>query len=113
MFDFIVPLAIESINKYFVAYNDMKNKLKVKLTEKKERNIIKKLSYILLALDGNIPTELFEELGMDEEEIVDGDEELKSMLRKFDKTTMKKIHSKTLCTFKKDSGTFVRKIKKE
>ena len=56
---------IETIIKYISMYNDTKNKLGITLSEKKDRNIIKKIGYELMALDGSIPKDLFHGLEMD------------------------------------------------
>lgn len=100
---------INTIIKYFRAYNNVKKNLGIKLVEKKERNIIKNIAYELMALDGSIPQDLFEELGMNEDGIEETDEELKIKLRKFDKSTMKNMHYKTTLNFKKENGTYVKK----
>ena len=101
---------IDTIIQYFKAYNIVKKKLKVKIIEKKERNIIKNCAYELMALDGSIPRDLFEELEMNEDEVEENEEELKNKMRKFDKSTMKNIHNKTSITFKKENGDYVKKI---
>ena len=41
-----------------------------------------------LALDGSIPRDLFHELDMDEDNVVDDETEIKNKTRKFDKCTM-------------------------
>lgn len=100
---------IDTIIKYFKAYNVVKKKLDVKLIEKKERNIIKNFAYELMALEGTIPEDLFEELGMDEDELEEGEDELKNKLRKFDKSAMKNIHHKTTLNYRKDNGNYIKK----
>lgn len=100
---------INTIAQYFKAYNFVKNNLGVKLIEKKERNIVKNFAYQLLSLEGTIPPDLFQELDMNEEEVEDTEEEMKSKLRKFDKSTMKNLHNKTYLTYKKENGSYVKK----
>jgi adenylylsulfate kinase-like enzyme len=73
----------------------VKKKLGIKLIEPKERKILKNFGYELMLLDGNIPKELFDELDMDEEDVDTNIEEIKKRTRKFDKSTMKTLHSKT------------------
>lgn len=87
---------IKIIVKYFKAYNVVKKKLGIKLIEPKERKILKNFGYELMLLDGNIPKELFDELDMDEDDIENTNEEdIKKRTRKFDKSTMKTLHSRT------------------
>ena len=101
---------INTIIRYFKAYNTVKNSLGVKLIEKKERNIIKNCAYELMTLEGSIPRDLFEELEMNEDDVEENEEELKNKLRKFDKSTMKNIHQKTSLGYKKENGSYVKKI---
>jgi hypothetical protein len=99
---------IQSVSNFFKKYNEIKDNLCVKLTDEREKRIIRGLSYTLLAMDGDIPNELFEELDIDDARIIHDDEKIKSMLRKFDKATMLKLHEYTLSNFKKDQGKYVR-----
>lgn len=94
-FEDIRESLIQIIVKYFKAYNVVKKKLGIKLIEPKERKILKNFGYELMLLDGNIPKELFDELNMDEEDVDTNIEEIKKRTRKFDKSTMKTLHSKT------------------
>jgi hypothetical protein len=98
---------IETIVKYFKAYNTVKKKLGIQLVERKERNIIKNFGYELMSLEGTIPKDLFDELQMDEEDIEDSEEEIKNKTRKFDKSTMKTLHNKTNSNFKKSNGDYI------
>lgn len=100
---------ISTIIKYFKAYNTVKNNLGVKLIEKKERNIIKNIAYELMSLEGSVPQDLFQELNMNDEDIEEGEDELKNKLRKFDKSTMKNIHQRTSTNFKKENGSYIKK----
>ena len=100
---------ISTIIKYFKAYNTVKNKLGVKLIEKKERNIIKNIAYELMSLEGTIPLDLFEELEMNEDVVEEDEDEIKHKIRKFDKSTMKNIHHKTSINYKKDNGSYIKK----
>ena len=101
---------INTIVKYFKAYNIVKKKLGIRLVEKKERNIIKKIACELMSLDGKIPDDLLKELDIDElNDIEEDDERIKDKTRKFDKTTMKNMYYKTSANFKKEAGNFVKK----
>lgn len=100
---------ISTIIKYFKAYNTVKNNLGVKLIEKKERNIIKNIAYELMFLEGTIPSDLFEELDMNEDDVEEDEDEIKHKMRKFDKSTMKNIHHKTSLNYKKDNGSYIKK----
>ena len=100
---------IDTIVKYFKAYNVVKKNLGIQLIERKERNIIKNFGYELMMLDGTIPKDLLEELEMDEEDIDESEEYIKNKTRKFDKSTMRTLHSKTSYTYKKENGKFVLK----
>jgi hypothetical protein len=100
---------IDNIIKYIKIYNDVKNKLGIKLLEKKERTIIKNIGYELMALDGSIPRDLFAELDMDDDNVEDDDNEIKKKTRKFDKSTMHRIHIRTYNGYKKDGCDYVRK----
>lgn len=75
---------INTIIKYFKAYNTVKNNLGVKLIEKKERNIIRNIAYELMSLEGTIPPDLFEELEMNDDDVEDGEDDMKHKLRKFE-----------------------------
>ena len=108
-FEDIRGTLINTIIKYIKAYNVVKTNLGVRLVEPKERNIIKHLIYEFMALDGLIPRDLFEELNMDEDNIEIDDTEVKSKLRKFDKSTMKNIHNKTIIDYKRDNGDYIKK----
>eukprot|EP00959_Pyramimonas_sp_CCMP1952_P393700 8249603-Pyramimonas_sp.AAC.1 len=100
---------INTIIKYFKAYNTVKNNLGVKLIEKKERNIIRNIAYELMSLEGTIPPDLFEELEMNDDDVEDGEDDMKHKLRKFDKSTMKNMHHKTYMNYKKENGTYSKK----
>ena len=99
---------IDTIIKYFKAYNDVKKNLNIKLIEKKEKNFIKTIGYELMALDGSIPRDLFNELEMNDECVVDDEVEIKNKTRKFDKCTMHTIHNRTSSGYKKENGSFVK-----
>ena len=53
---------VRSIEKYIVAFNHVRNKLKVKFVEKKKRSILKTFFEIFIELGGTIPADLYEEL---------------------------------------------------
>lgn len=100
---------LNTIVKYFKAYNTVKNNLGVKLVEKKERNVIRNIAYELMALEGTIPQDLFEELDMNDDDVEDGDEDVRNKTRKFDRSTMKNVHHKTYLNYKKENGTYSKK----
>tara|TARA_Y100000389_G_scaffold176813_1_gene188597 strand:- start:1266 stop:2234 length:969 start_codon:yes stop_codon:yes gene_type:complete len=100
---------LQNIVKYFRAYNEVKKKQDIKLVEKKEKEIIKNCAYELIALEGSIPVDLFDELDMNDDDIEEDEEEIRKKLRKFDKSTMKNIHHRTFLNFKKENGSYVRK----
>ena len=108
-FEDIRESMINTIIKYFRAYNEVKRSLNIDLVEEKERNFIKKISYELMALDGCIPMDLFHELEMDETKVEDDETALKHKTRKFDKSTMHMIHNRTYCAYKKENGQYVKK----
>ena len=99
---------IDIIVRYFKAYNKVKNDMNIKLIEKRERNIIKNFAYELLALDGYIPRELFEEIEMDEDDIETNEEEIKKKVRKFVKSTMKAVYNRTIDDYRKEKGKYIR-----
>ena len=102
---------IKTIVKYFKAYNIVKNKLGIRIMESKERKILKDFGYQLMLLNGNIPKELFDELEIEEENLESNhDDEIKGNSRKFDKSTMKTLHSKTSQIYTKNNGNLIKKI---
>lgn len=100
---------IETIIKYFRAYNEVKKTLNIDLIDEKERIFIRKISYELMALDGFIPLDLFHEVDMNEDNVEDNENALKNKTRKFDKSTIHMIHNRTYHTYKKMNGRYVRK----
>tara|TARA_Y100000389_G_scaffold76463_1_gene73176 strand:+ start:15623 stop:16699 length:1077 start_codon:yes stop_codon:yes gene_type:complete len=100
---------IDTIIEYFQAYNIVKKKNAIKLVDKKERNIIRNIAYEMMAFEGSIPRELFEELEMDEDEVEEDEEELKKKTRKFDKSTMRNLHDRTVINYKRENGLYVRR----
>ena len=108
-FEDIRETLIDTVVKYLKAYNAVKNNLGVKLVEEKERNIIKNIAYELMALDRFIPRELFEELEMDEDNVEDNEEEIRNKIRKFDKSTLRNIHNRTVTNYKKENGNYIKK----
>ena len=100
---------INTMMDYIKMYNEVKNKLDIKLIEERERHFIKKISYELMALDGSIPRNLFHELDMDENKVVDNQDAVKSKTRKFDRSTMHMIHNRTYYTYRKENGRYVRR----
>jgi hypothetical protein len=99
---------IATIVKYFKAYNTVKKNLGIQLIERKERNIIKNFGYELMLLDGTIPSDLYEELEMDEDDVEENEEDVKNKTRKFDKSTMKNLYKKTSMYYKKENGGYIK-----
>ena len=100
---------IETIIEYFQAYNIVKKRNGIKLVDKKERNIIRNIAYEMMAFEGSIPRELFEELEMDEDDVEEDEEELKKKTRKFDKSTMRNLHDRTVMNYRRENGVYVRR----
>ena len=100
---------LDTIIKYFKAYNEVKKKQNIKLIEKKERQFIKTISYELMALDGSIPRDLFYELEMNDACVEEDETKIKNKTRKFDKCTMHTIHNRTSSCFKKENGSYVKR----
>ena len=100
---------IDTIIEYFQAYNIVKKRNGIKLVDKKERNIIRNIAYEMMAFEGSIPRELFEELEMDEDEVEEDEEELKKKTRKFDKSTMRNLHDRTVMNYRRENGVYVRR----
>jgi hypothetical protein len=107
-FEDIRDTMIETVSNYFGKYNEMKDKLGVKLTDRRERWIIKGLCYSLLGMNGDIPDDLFEELEIDDAKVEEEENKIKTMLRKFDKATMTKLHEYTSSNYKKEQGKYVK-----
>ena len=108
-FEDIREMLLNTIMKYIKAYNIVKTNLGVRLVEQKEKKMIRNIAYEFMALDGVIPRDLFEELEMDEDDVEVDEEEIRSKLRKFDKSTLKKIHNKTISQYRKDNGNYIKK----
>ena len=105
-FEDVRETLITTITKYLRAYTTVKNNLGVKLVEEKERNIIKNIAYEFMAIEGVVPEELFEELEMDGDNVED--DVMDHKIRKFDKSTMKNIHNRTVSEFKKEKGNYIK-----
>ena len=102
---------IDTIVKYFKAYNIVKKNLGIQLIERKERNIIKNFGYELMVLNGTVPKDLYEELEMEDDDLDENEDEVKNKTRKFDKSTMKTLHSQTKSNYKKEKGEYVKNTK--
>ena len=100
---------LDTVKIYMKAYNVIKKSLGIELVEDKEREIVRKFAYQFMALDAVIPNELFQELNMNDEEIETDEEEIRSKIRKFDKSTLKNIHNRTITNYKKENGTYIKK----
>ena len=72
---------IDTIVKYFKAYNIVKKNLGIQLIE---RNIIKNFGYELMVLNGTVPKDLYEELEMEDDDLDENEEEVKNKTRKFE-----------------------------
>jgi hypothetical protein len=100
---------IESISKYLKIYNNIKNKLEVKLNDKKEQRRIQHLCYYMLSIDGDIPLDLIDELEINDEILENRyEKEKKDSIRKFDKATMNILHNYTIENYKKDKSKFMK-----
>lgn len=99
---------IDKIVMYFKAYSKVIKSLNIKLVEQREKNIIKNFAYELLALDGLIPRELFEELEMDEKDVESSEDEIRKKVRKFVRSTMRRIYNRTKQEYRKDKGKYVK-----
>jgi hypothetical protein len=95
---------VNTLSKYIKMYTKKKNVLGVRLIDKRERRLIEEVGYLIMTLDGDLPEALFEELDIDDEV---NEEDVKNITRKFDKSTMKKLHSKTSFHYKKENGDYV------
>ena len=62
----------------------------MKLNDPREKAFIKKLSHILLSLQGDIPEDLYTELEINDYDIDDSDDRVKTFHRKFDKASSKR-----------------------
>jgi hypothetical protein len=100
---------INTISKYIKYYNDRRNNHNVKYSDKREKHFVRNLFYFALALECNVPEDLFEDLEMDEENVEEDENELKNMNRKFDKATMRKLHENTHFRYKRENGKYVKK----
>jgi hypothetical protein len=106
-FEDIRETLMNTISKYVHKYNEVKTKSDVKLTDVREKCFIKHLTYSLLALNGEIPNDLYDELEIDDNKVEENTDKIKSILRKFDKSTMNKLHEYTIPNYKKENGTYV------
>jgi hypothetical protein len=95
---------VNTLSKYIKMYTKKKNVLGVRLIDKRERRLIEEVGYLIMTLDGDLPEALFEELDIDDEV---NEEDVKNVTRKFDKSTMKKLHSKTSFHYKKENGEYI------
>jgi hypothetical protein len=101
-FEDVRDTIINSISRYIAKYNEQKNTLGVKLTDRKEKQILKRFSYILLSINGEIPDDLTDELEINDENIEENADNMKAVYRKFDKTTKLALYDFTYGNFKKD-----------
>ena len=53
---------VKAISNYFKIYNQQKNALKIKLTESKERNRMRKFISLFISIGGTVDDDLCEEL---------------------------------------------------
>ena len=100
----IRDVLIDSVSKYFVKYNEVKNSHNVKLKDDREARFIRTLCYILLSLSGSIPDDLSEELNINYSKIEDGENKIKDYLRKFDRANMANFHSFFCKNFSRKNG---------
>lgn len=103
---------VRSIGIYVDAYNQMKNKLNIKLIEKKERNVIKQLCEHLLMFEGTVPIDLYEELELCRSEVLTksmSKNDEKAIHSKFDQSLMRCIYNRTLIHYTKLNGMYILK----
>ena len=79
----------------------------MKLNDPREKAFIKKLSHILLSLQGDIPEDLYTELEINDYDIDDSDDRVKTFHRKFDKASMVKLNEYATKHVKKKNGKYV------
>jgi hypothetical protein len=91
---------VGSLDRYIDMYQKVKNGNNIKLTDPKERNHIKQLIVLLIAIGGMTNTELLSELciGQEDSSFDECDDKIN---KKFDKATMNRIHTKTDIIFSK------------
>ena len=98
---------IDTITKYVKMYNIVKNDKSIKLSDRRERAFIKKWSYILLSLQGDVPDDLCDELEIDDDQINDKDDNVRASHRKFDKASMIKLNDYSSEHVKKENGKYI------
>jgi hypothetical protein len=102
---------VDTVNTYVEKYNDVRKRAAVKLSERREKALIKKLAYQLLTLSGDLPLDLEDELELDDDHIKNTTEDpdvQRNTTRKFDKATMSKLHEYTSSNYKKEAGKYVK-----
>jgi hypothetical protein len=106
-FEDVRDTLIDSVNRFVELYEEKIAEKNVRFSDKKELNYIKQLCIKLLSIGGDVPIELLNALKITTTNVED-DSLDKDNIRKFDKSTMIKIHEFTQANFKKNNGTFVK-----
>ena len=108
-FEDIKEELIKTISKYIKYYNDERLNFNVEYRDIKEKRFLRTLFYFAMALECDVPDDLFEDLEMDDENVEEDEDKLGDLNRKFDKATMRKIHENTYYKYKKERGKFIRR----
>ena len=98
---------IDTITKYVKMYNIVKNDKNIKLSDRRERAFVKKWSYILLSLQGDVPNDLYDELEIDDHSVDDKEQTVRTYHRKFDKASMVKLNEYASKHVKKENGQYM------
>ena len=88
-------------------YNIVKNDKNIKLSDRRERAFVKKWSYILLSLQGDVPNDLYDELEIDDHSVDDKEQTVRTYHRKFDKASMVKLNEYASKHVKKENGQYM------
>jgi hypothetical protein len=99
---------VSSLDRYIDMYHKVKKGNNIKLTDPKERNRIKQLIVLLIAIGGMTNQELCKELSISQNDI-SFDEDDDKINKKFDKATMNRLHTKTDIMFQKEGGGWISK----
>jgi hypothetical protein len=98
---------VESISRYLDVCERKRKGLRVKFNNIREKLSMRNMCYTVLSFNGNIPSELEEDLEIDENKIEQNETVLKGLTRKFDRSTLAKLTEFTQSNFKKyKDGTY-------
>jgi hypothetical protein len=107
-FEDIRSCLTDKLSEVFETYNEIRNKLGVKLYDIRERNYMRNMTVLVLSMGGDIPEDLYEELGIVEAQIDEDPITLKAKFKRFDKATMTKLHEYTCPNYKEKEGTYIK-----